>query len=165
MTDEPLPPEWGESAKEWRAERDRADPLKPLPDGADVWRETEKRNKAKREAHARALCRNAETTELRTYLRRLYPGLASDPPPQVIPFAPRPITDRAIEGVLLAVARASEGKRSSLAYWAAHRLREGVAQGKLTEGCARDLLLHAATRAGLSTAEVSRTFNSAMRGR
>jgi hypothetical protein len=95
----------------------------------------------------------------------LLPSLMTPPVPPPPPYQKSsPISDRAIEGVLRTVATTSQGRRNSVTYWAAHRLREAVAQGKLAEGCARDLLLRAAAHAGLSTVEASRTFNSAVRG-
>jgi hypothetical protein len=51
----PLPQEWARSAAEWRAERDRADPLPPFT-GGDVWAEAERRAAPKRAA-ARAILR------------------------------------------------------------------------------------------------------------
>ena len=48
----PLPPEWARTAAEWRAERDKADPLPAFTD--DPWVEAERRNAPKRAA-ARAM--------------------------------------------------------------------------------------------------------------
>ena len=76
----------------------------------------------------------------------------------------RTITDRAIEGVLRTVATAPEGQRNSITYWAAHRLREAVAEGAIGAGLAHEILLEAAARAGLHRQEVERTVNSATRG-
>jgi Bifunctional DNA primase/polymerase, N-terminal len=103
--------------------------------------------------------------ELREWPLWIRPSLMTPPALPPPPYQKAtPISDRAIEGVLTVVATASQGRRNSVTYWAAHRLRECVAQGKLAEGCARDLLIRAATHAGLSTVEASRTFNSAVRG-
>jgi hypothetical protein len=51
----PFPPEWARSAAEWRAERDKSDPLPPFT-GDDVWAEAERRAAPKRAA-ARAILR------------------------------------------------------------------------------------------------------------
>jgi hypothetical protein len=53
--------------------------------------------------------------------------------------------------------------KNGRSYWAAHRLRECVAQGKMTEGLAHEFLIEAAARAGLPHREASLTINSAMR--
>ncbi len=76
----------------------------------------------------------------------------------------RQATSRAIAGVLRTVATAPIGERNAVTYWGAHRLREAVAEGKITAGLARDFLLEAAARAGLPAREASLTINSAMRG-
>jgi len=97
----------------------------------------------------------------------LLPSLMTPPvpPPPPYPKASRSrSTLPAIEGVVRTVAMAPEGQRNAITYWAAHRLRESVAEGKITEGLARDLLLEAAARAGLPPREASLTINSAMRG-
>jgi hypothetical protein len=85
------------------------------------------------------------------------------PPPYPKASATRSIIP-AIEGVVRTVAMSPEGQRNAITYWAAHRLRESVAEGKITEGLARNLLLEAAARAGLPPREASLTINSAMRG-
>ena len=54
--------------------------------------EAVQRNQAKREAHARALWRDARTPELRAHLRQLYGDLFRDisdpPPPRPVPPGP-----------------------------------------------------------------------------
>jgi hypothetical protein len=110
--------------------------------------------------------REVRDIELREWPLWLLPSLMTPPvpPPPPYPKAARQITDRAIDGVVRTVAMAPEGQRNAITYWAAHRLRECVAQGKLAEGLARDLLIEAAARAGLTSREASLTFASAMRG-
>src|ERR1700722_4086001 len=85
------------------------------------------------------------------------------PPPAPYPKSAGQITDRALEGIVRTVATAPEGQRNAITYWAAHRLRECVAQGKMTEGLAHEFLIEAAARAGLPHREASLTINSAMR--
>jgi hypothetical protein len=85
------------------------------------------------------------------------------PPPAPYPKSAGQITDRALEGIVRTVATATEGQRNAITYWAAHRLRECVAQGKMTEGLAHEFLIEAAARAGLPHREASLTINSAMR--
>lgn len=46
-----FPPDFGKAAREWREERDKANPLRPLPAGGDVWK-AERRAKATRKADA-----------------------------------------------------------------------------------------------------------------
>jgi hypothetical protein len=54
--------------------------IEPLPPGADVWDEAERRGKAKRDAYASALWRDAQTPELRALLRKQYPHLFAEAP-------------------------------------------------------------------------------------
>jgi hypothetical protein len=99
----------------------------------------------------------------------LLPSLMNPPvpPPPVYPKADRydpAATLPAIEGLIRTIARAPQGQRNAVTYWAAHRMRESVAAGKIGAGLARDLLLEAARVAGLPPREASLTINSAMRG-
>jgi Bifunctional DNA primase/polymerase, N-terminal len=90
------------------------------------------------------------------------------------PKAPEPVYPKSqetfatlpsIEGLVRAVATAPLGQRNAVTYWAAHRMRENVQEGKIGEALARDILIEAAFRAGLPTREAALTINSAMRGR
>jgi hypothetical protein len=97
----------------------------------------------------------------------LLPALFSPPvpPPPVYPKATsRPATLPAIEGLIRTVATAPQGQRNAVTYWAAHRMRESVAEGAIGEGLAREILIEAAARAGLHPREAALTINSAMRG-
>jgi Bifunctional DNA primase/polymerase, N-terminal len=90
----------------------------------------------------------------------------SEPPP--LP-APRPSRNdgppllAAIEGLVRTVALAQQGQRNAITYWAACRLHELAAEGKITIGLARELLVEAAARCGLPITEAGRTFDSAFR--
>jgi len=88
------------------------------------------------------------------------------PPRQPCSGAPisrrrRASPDRAINGIIRAVASAHEGERNRLAYWGACRFAELVKQGALSEGDAIEIIVEAASRSGLHYDEVRRTARSA----
>jgi hypothetical protein len=65
----------------------------------------------------------------------LLPSLMSTPVPPPPPYpkaTARPFTLGAVEGVLKTVATAPQGQRNALVYWGAHRLKEVVAEGKIS---------------------------------
>jgi hypothetical protein len=94
----------------------------------------------------------------------LLPVLMPPPVPPTPKAHGRSATLPAIEGLIRTVATAPPGQRNAVTYWAAHRMRESVAAGKIGAGLARELLIEAAARAGLPSHEAARTFSSAMRG-
>jgi hypothetical protein len=71
--------------------------------------------------------------------------------------------ERQLDGIYRVVAGAPVGQRNAIAHWAACRLWEIVDAGDLSEHAARRYMHSAASRNGLSPAEVDRTFNSARR--
>jgi hypothetical protein len=75
------------------------------------------------------------------------------------PPAPRIIVPdgHALSGLVRLVARAREGERNDLTYWAACRAGEMVASGLLSVETAAAVVAEAATRAGLPRAEAERT--------
>lgn len=97
----------------------------------------------------------------------LYAAAAPDPEPVVqrreaISF--NHVPDR-LRGILTKVRRAREGERNAVTFWAACRVAEMTAEGRLSESdalSARKALEHVATNTGLSTLEVRRTIKSAM---
>jgi Bifunctional DNA primase/polymerase, N-terminal len=88
--------------------------------------------------------------------------------PETRPAVQRPKTPDAakakIEGIVGAVAAASEGQRNALTYWGACRLAELVKQAVIAQGDAIALAIEAARQAGLSPKEAQRTVASAFRG-
>jgi Bifunctional DNA primase/polymerase, N-terminal len=91
------------------------------------------------------------------------------PKPETRPVFQRPKTPSAakakIEGIVGAVATATEGQRNSLAYWGACRLAELVKQAVIAQGDAIAIAIEAGRQAGLSPKEAQRTVASAFRGR
>jgi Bifunctional DNA primase/polymerase, N-terminal len=71
--------------------------------------------------------------------------------------------DRSIDGIIRKIAGAQEGERNHIAFWGACRFAGLVQQGKLTEGDAINIIIEAASRAGLYPDEVRRTAQSAFR--
>jgi Bifunctional DNA primase/polymerase, N-terminal len=71
--------------------------------------------------------------------------------------------DRALVHLIRLIARAREGERSKLTFWAACRAGEMVASGMLNAGAAATLIAEAATRAGLPRPEAERTAWSGIR--
>lgn len=98
-----------------------------------------------------------------------WPAWLEPAKPAPAPKATRPAADGApatlpaIVGLIRTVALAPQGQRNAVTYWAACRMRENVDDGKISAGLARELLLEAAARTGLSMIEAARTFDSAMR--
>ena len=84
--------------------------------------------------------------------------------PEPVYPRPKPVSDRAIEGVLRTVSTSAEGQRNAVTYWAACRLKAAVAQGVIGATDARNHLLDAARDAGLPAKEANLTINSAWRG-
>jgi hypothetical protein len=71
--------------------------------------------------------------------------------------------DASVAGLIRTVARANEGERNAVTYWASCRFAELVKDGKLSEGEAVDLIIEAASRAGLHHVEARRTAQSAFK--
>ncbi len=74
---------------------------------------------------------------------------------------PRPMQQ--FETLVKFAANATEGQRNSRAYWAACRLGEAVALGKLGESAAVAMIAEAAERAGLSKREAALTAASGVK--
>jgi hypothetical protein len=77
----------------------------------------------------------------------------------------RPTLDRSL-GLIRSVARAAEGDRNKLLFWAANRTRDMVASGEIGHHAGMqvlDALREAAAHAGLAQHEIDRTITSAMR--
>jgi hypothetical protein len=71
--------------------------------------------------------------------------------------------DASVAGLIRTIARANEGERNGITYWASCRFAELVKNGKLSEGEAVDLIIEAASRAGLPHVEARRTAQSAFK--
>jgi hypothetical protein len=71
--------------------------------------------------------------------------------------------DRALAGLVRLIARAREGERNKLTYWAACRAGEMVASGMLKADVAAALIAEAATRSGLPRPEAERTVWNGIR--
>jgi Bifunctional DNA primase/polymerase, N-terminal len=71
--------------------------------------------------------------------------------------------DRALVHLIRLIARAREGERNKVTFWAACRAGEMVASGMLQGGTAAALIAEAATRSGLPRAEAERTARSGIR--
>ena len=67
-----------------------------------------------------------------------------------------------LRGLVRLVANATEGQRNRILFWAACRGAEKVRDGRAVEGFVIDVLIAAATRAGLPTREAERTIKSGM---
>ena len=66
---------------------------------------------------------------------------------------------------LIATAQAApQGQRNNVLFWCACRMSEAVNEGHLTSDEGRELLIHAASRAGLDYAEADSAIASAFRG-
>jgi hypothetical protein len=77
----------------------------------------------------------------------------------------RPTLHRSL-GLIRSVARATEGDRNKLLFWAANRTRDMVASGEMGHHAGMqvlDALREAAAHAGLTQHEIDRTITSAMR--
>lgn len=70
---------------------------------------------------------------------------------------------RAFAGVVRRIAGASEGDRNAIAYWGACRAGELVAKGEIDSATAEEIIVVAATRAGLSPIEARNTARSGIR--
>lgn len=97
---------------------------------------------------------------------------ALEPPPcaQIIPFSGRSVllpsseaANRKIDGIIYAIARASEGERNRLCFWGARRFAEMVLQSIISRDDAIELVVEAASRAGLPRHEARSTARSAFR--
>lgn len=89
------------------------------------------------------------------------PDIDNDDP---IATAGRMAVRNVVERLIKTVAKAPEGKRNAITYWASCRMRERITDGQIDEGLARELILGAAQEAGLPNWEAARTFESAMVG-
>jgi hypothetical protein len=95
------------------------------------------------------------------------------PTAEIIPFKPVPpnseAAQRKIDGIIRAIARASEGERNHLTFWGACRLAEMVSERVLSRADAIAIAVEAASRSGLPRREALRTAQSAfeneLRGR
>ena len=76
-----------------------------------------------------------------------------------VPEAPQDVL-RGIQGIIRCVETEEQGNRNNLTYWAACRLKESVAQGWITAGYAKELLVGAAQRAGLPDREAEGIIRS-----
>jgi bifunctional DNA primase/polymerase-like protein len=65
-----------------------------------------------------------------------------------------------VDGIIYRLRTASEGERNNLTFWAACRLAEIVAAGRMSAEEASALIVEAAIRTGLSEEEVTRTVKS-----
>jgi hypothetical protein len=94
-------------------------------------------------------------------------------PPRPVPYVkawPRPAgaaysmsVENKLKGISKRLQHAREGERNAVLFWAACRIGELVNVGAAHPDFGRDLLVVAATRAGLAAAEAQRTIASAMR--
>ena len=76
----------------------------------------------------------------------------------------RPLTfNGTVDGLLHAVSEAPEGKRNSVLYWAAHRMREHITDGDIDRSEAEHRLVVAARDCGLTEPEALQTIGSAWR--
>jgi hypothetical protein len=82
---------------------------------------------------------------------------ALKPKQQPVLKCSRVVTPGAIAGLVRFVAGIREGERNVATYWAACRAGELVAQGLIDPGFAEALIVEAATRTGIKTAEAKRT--------
>jgi hypothetical protein len=85
------------------------------------------------------------------------------PPRSTAPVTAKTSPDRSIAGLIRTIANASEGERNHCTFWASCRFAELVKQGAITEGVAVDIIIEAASRAGLHHDEARRTAASAFR--
>jgi hypothetical protein len=72
----------------------------------------------------------------------------------------KPCADGWLRGLIRAVANASEGHRNATLFWATCRAGEAVRDGKASEAFVVDVLIEAATHAGLPEREAQRTVQS-----
>jgi len=95
-------------------------------------------------------------------IEALHPPQA--PPPNVVQFPTHVSTHRQFEGIVRAIATAHEGERNSICFWGACRMRELVAQNAIGRDAAIEIVVEAASRAGLPRNEARSTVLSAFRG-
>jgi hypothetical protein len=67
-----------------------------------------------------------------------------------------------LRGLARSVANATEGQRNSVLFWASCRAGAAVRDGKVAEAFVIDVLVEAATHAGLTEREAARTIRSGM---
>jgi Bifunctional DNA primase/polymerase, N-terminal len=99
--------------------------------------------------------------------------LAPPPPPppplrrfRANSFPPPASAGARVTAILVAVARAREGERNQLAFWAACRVRDMVREGAIDHSAGMDALAqlqHAAAHAGLDARETKCAIGSALR--
>jgi hypothetical protein len=77
----------------------------------------------------------------------------------------KPCGDAWLRGLVRIVATADIGQRNSVLFWAACRAGEAVRDGKADEGFVIDVLIEAASHAGLPEREAQRTIKSGMQRR
>lgn len=75
----------------------------------------------------------------------------------------KPHDDGWMRGLVRTVATAGIGQRNSVLFWASCRAGEAVQDGKAVEAFVVDVLVEAATHAGLPQSEAQRTIQSGMR--
>jgi Bifunctional DNA primase/polymerase, N-terminal len=85
------------------------------------------------------------------------------PPHSVVQLPMHVSAHRKFEGIVKTIAGAREGQRNSLAFWGACRMRELVAQDAIGRDAAIEIVVEAASRAGLPRNEARRTAQSAFR--
>jgi hypothetical protein len=85
--------------------------------------------------------------------------------PRRVPTIQAVTSSKQVAGILRVVAAAKPGQRNNLLNWGAYRLAGAVLSGTLSDQLARDGLLEAATRTGLTTREAIRTIRSAFDAR
>jgi hypothetical protein len=88
---------------------------------------------------------------------------SQSPPQNVVPFFAPIDAHGKFEGIVRAIAEAHEGERNSLCFWGACRMRELVAQSVIGRDAAIEIVVEAASRAGLPRNEARRTALSAFR--
>jgi hypothetical protein len=83
---------------------------------------------------------------------------------RVVPFARKPLrSDKDLEPVIRVILRAKEGERNTATFWAACRLAEHVCSGQVSRQDMVDLVVEAASRAGLPHSEARSIAHSALR--
>jgi hypothetical protein len=106
----------------------------------------------------------------------LHPGALAEVPEFILralnrPAAPSPAPPRQrishpqpkLEGIIRAIACASEGERNHLTFWGACRLAEMAAQSIISRRDAIEIVVEAASRTGLPREEARRAAQSALR--
>jgi hypothetical protein len=89
------------------------------------------------------------------------------PPQNVVQFpihiASASPASASLEGIVRTIATANQGERNSVCFWGACRMRELVAQNAIGRDAAIEIVVEAASRAGLPRIEARRTAESAFR--